>query len=294
MGKRLRKTFAESVSADGSVGVYGSFDIIGDLAITKMPRVSPAGTEEVAKAIMAVNKGVKAVFIQTSAVAGDFRVRGLTHVAGENRTRTVHKESGCVFAVDVKTCYFSPRLLHERQRIAQLVQPNETVVNMFAGVGCFSIIIAKRQPTTKVYSIDINPTAVQFMKENIRVNRVFNKVIPMLGDAKEIIENHLQRCADRVLMPLPEKAYEYLPCAVSALKPSGGWIHIHAFEHATKAEDPAERVRQKVAERLSNLSGDFEVPLVRVVRSTGPNWWHLVADVHVRRIGKCRAAVRLH
>ncbi len=294
MGKRLRKTFAESVSADGSVGVYGSFDIIGDLAITKMPRVSPAGTEEVAKAIMAVNKGVKAVFIQTSAVAGDFRVRGLTHVAGECRTRTLHKESGCVFAVDVETCYFSPRLLHERQRIAQLVQLNGTVVNMFAGVGCFSIIIAKRQPTTKVYSIDINPTAVQFMKENIRVNRVFNKVIPMLGDAKEIIENHLQRCADRVLMPLPEKAYEYMSCAVSALKPSGGWIHIHAFEHAAKSEDPAERVRQKVAERLSNLSGDFEVPLVRVVRSTGPNWWHLVADVHVRRIGKCRAAVRLH
>jgi tRNA (guanine37-N1)-methyltransferase len=284
LGKRLRKAFAETVSADSSIGVYGSFDIVGDIAITKLPCASPVEAKEVARVIMDVNKRVKAVFIQTSAVAGDFRVRGLTYAAGDNRTLTVHKESGCVFAVDVEKCYFSPRLLHERQRIAHLVQPNETVINMFAGVGCFSILIAKRQPTAKVYSIDINPTAVKLMRENIRINRAFNKVIPLLGDAKEIIENQLQQCADRVLMPLPEKAYEYLPCAVSALKRSGGWIHIHTFEYAAKAEDPAEKVRRKVTETLSKLNVNFEVPLVRVVRSTGPNWWHLVADVHVKKM----------
>ena len=281
MGKRLRKTFAETVSADSSVGVYGSFDIVGDIAITKLPRVSPAEAKEVARVIMDVNKRVKAVFIQTSAVAGDFRVRGLTYAAGENRTLTVHKESGCAFAVDVEKCYFSPRLLHERQRIAHLVQPNETVINMFAGVGCFSILIAKRQPTAKVYSIDINPTAVKLMRENIRINRVFNKVFPLLGDAKEIIENQLQHCADRVLMPLPEKAYEYLPCAVSALKPSGGWIHVHTFEHVAKTEDSAEKVRQKVTSKLGSLGVNFDVPFIRVVRSTGPNWWHLVANVRI-------------
>jgi tRNA (guanine37-N1)-methyltransferase len=281
MGKRLRKTFAETVSADSSVGVYGSFDIVGDIAITKLPRVSPAEAKEVARVIMDVNKRVKAVFIQTSAVAGDFRVRGLTYAAGENRTLTVHKESGCAFAVDVEKCYFSPRLLHERQRIAHLVQPNETVINMFAGVGCFSILIAKLQPTAKVYSIDINPTAVKLMRENIRINRVFNKVFPLLGDAKEIIENQLQHCADRVLMPLPEKAYEYLPCAVSALKPSGGWIHVHTFEHVAKTEDSAEKVRQKVTSKLGSLGVNFDVPFIRVVRSTGPNWWHLVANVRI-------------
>ncbi len=267
--------------AEGSVGIYNAFDIIGDIAITKLPNSSQASAKSLAEAIMNRHRNVKAVFLQDSPVTGDFRLRSLVHVAGENRTRTVHKESGCSFAVDVEKCYFSPRLSHERLRIAQLVQPDETVVNMFAGVGCFSLIIAKRQPTAKVFSIDINPTAVQFMQENIRLNRVFNKVVPLLGDSKEIIEDQLQRCADRVLMPLPEKAYEYLPCAVSALKPSGGWIHIHAFEHATKNENPTEKVTQKVKKELDALDVHFEVPFIRVVRSTGPNWWQLVADVHV-------------
>lgn len=66
-----------------------------------------------------------------------------------------------------------------------------------------------------------------------------------------------------------------------ALKPSGGWIHVHTFEHATKKENPAEKAKQKATEALNGLGVGFEVPHVRVVRSTGPNWWHLVADVQV-------------
>ena len=276
MRKRLRETVAH-----GAAGVYNSFDIVGDIAITKLPNPSPTNAEAVADAIMRVHRNVKAVFAQTSPVAGELRLRMLAHLAGENRTRTVHRESGCTFAVDVEKCYFSPRLSHERLRIARLVQPGETVVNMFAGVGCFSIVIAKHSQAAKVFSIDVNPVAIQFMQENIRLNRVFGRVVPLLGDSKEIIQNHLQHCADRVLMPLPEKAFEYLPCAVSAFKPSGGWIHLHAFEHATKTENAAEKVRQKAKETLEALGMHFEIPLVRVVRSTGPNWWQLVADVNV-------------
>ena len=281
MRKRLKETFAKLFPAEDSVSIYSSFDIIGDIAIIKIPNSSAAKPETIAEAIMARHGNVKTVFAQTSGITGDYRLRSLKHVAGENRTVTVHRESGCCFAVDVESCYFSPRLLNERLRIARLVQPDEVVVNMFAGVGCFSIIIAKHSQAAKVFSIDVNPVTVAFMAENIRRNRVYGKVVPLLGDAKTIIETRLQCCADRVLMPLPEKAFAYLPCAVSALKKSGGWIHVHAFEHALKTENPAEKVRQKVAETLAVLNVDFEVSHVRVVRSTGPNWFQLVADVHV-------------
>ena len=119
------------------------------------------------------------------------------------------------------------------------------------------------------------------MQENIRLNRVYNKVKPLLGDAKTIIETRLSARADRVLMPLPEKAYDYLPVAVCALKPSGGWLHMHVFEHATKTEDPVEHVKQKVDLKLGELGVKFNIAFVHIVRSTGPNWWQLVADVHV-------------
>jgi tRNA (guanine37-N1)-methyltransferase len=279
--KRLRKKLSCVLSSDEIGKVYSSFDVVGDIAIIKLPHASKEIAENVAKAIMDVNKNVKTVLLQTSPIVGDFRLRRLTQVAGENKTSTVHKESGCLFSVDVAKCYFSPRLSYERSRIADLVKPEETVVNMFAGVGCFSIMIAKRSNASKVFSIDVNPAAVQFMQENIRLNRVYAKVIPLLGDSKEIINSRLQRVADRVLMPLPEKALKYLPCAVSALKPSGGWIHYYGFEHAAKTESPTQKVKLKVAKALDALGVDSEFPSVRIVRSTGPKWYQLAADIHI-------------
>jgi tRNA (guanine37-N1)-methyltransferase len=281
----LRKRLGETLP-QGSASAYKSFDIIGDIAITKLPTPSPENAKGAAEAIMKVHRNVKAIFVQTSPVAGDFRLRGLTHIAGENRTLTFHRESGCAFAVDVETCYFSPRLSHERMRIAQLVQPGETVVNMFAGAGCFSVVIARHSQTAKVYSIDVNPAAVQFMRENVRLNRVYGRVVPLLGDAKAIIETHLMHCADRVLMPLPEKAFEYLPVAVSALKAQGGWIHYHGFEHAEKNENPKELVELRVAEKLASLGVGFELPFSRVARTVGPNRHHVVVDVHIGGLGK--------
>jgi tRNA (guanine37-N1)-methyltransferase len=260
--------------------MYNSYEVVGKIAIIRMP-VTSENAQDIANAIMSIQRNVKTVLVQVSPVGGDFRLRSLKHVAGENKTSTIHRESGCLFSVDVETCYFSPRLSHERLRIAQEVAPNETVVNMFAGVGCFSIIIAKQAKPARVFSIDVNPAAIEFTKENIRLNRVYGTVVPLLGDSKAVISSRLQGVADRVLMPLPEKALEYLPAAVSALKPSGGWIHVHVFEHAAKTESPIEKVKLKLTEALASLSIDFEVPLIRVVRSTGPNWFQIVADVHL-------------
>ena len=261
--------------------VYRSYDIVGDIAIIRLTDASEKYAEKIADAVKSVHRNVKTVLAQKGAVGGEFRLRSLTHVAGENRTTTVHSESGCLFSVDVAACYFSPRLGYERARIASLVQSGETVVNMFAGVGCFSIVIAKNVPSAKVYSIDVNPEAFRFMTENVRLNRVYGRVLPILGDAKTVVKNRLEGCADRVLMPLPEKALEYLPCAISALKPSGGWIHIHTFEHSCKTEHLAEKVKERVGKAFDGLGVSYEVHGAHVVRSTGPNWWQLATDVHV-------------
>ena len=279
MRKRLRDKLSAALPLEELGKVYNSFDVIGDIAIIKINTLQNA--ETIAKQIMATQKNIKTVLTPTTSIMGDFRVRELKHLAGENKTITTHKEWGCTFKVDVEKCYFSPRLSHEHFRIAKLVQSDETVVNMFAGVGCFSIVIAKVVKSARVFSIDVNPAAVNLMRENIRLNRVYRRVIPLLGDAKEIVQRQLKGEADRVLMPLPEKAWGYLPVAVSALKPSGGWIHVHVFVHATKTESPTEKVQMKVAKALASLSIDFEIPIVRIVRRTGPNWFQLVADVHL-------------
>jgi tRNA (guanine37-N1)-methyltransferase len=202
-------------------------------------------------------------------------------LAGENKTVTTHRESGCFFRVDVENTYFSPRLSFEHKRIACLVKRSETVVNMFAGVGCFSIVSAKIVNPVKVYSIDVNPVAIECMKENVKVNHVDASVFPILGDAKDIIAANLRGVADRVLMPLPEKALEYLPYALSALKPTGGWIHFYDFQHAPGKENPIEKTRMIVAQKLDSLDIKYVIVNSRVMRPTGPNWYQTVMDIQV-------------
>jgi len=277
----LRKLLSEFLPSDELVYVTNSYDVVGDIAILRLTGKSRKHGQIIAKAIMSVNKNVKTVLAQTSPVCGDFRLRKLEYIAGENKTVTVHTESECLFSVDVRECYFSPRLFYERMRIAERVEKGEIIVNLFAGVGCFSIIIAKHSNVEKLFSIDVNPAAVQNMQENVRLNRVYGKVVLILGDAKDVIEKRLCHVTDRVLMPLPQKAFEYLPYALLALKKTGGWIHYYDFEHAKKNENPIEKVKLKVAEKLGSLGVTFEIPFGRVIRTTGPNWYQIVLDVKI-------------
>lgn len=279
MKKRLKHILSEFIPEKDLAYIYNSYDIVGDIVILRLTDESRKYSKIIAETILNRHKNVKTVLAQTSPVSGDFRLRKLEYVAGEKKTVTVHKECGCHFSVDVEKCYFSPRLFFERMRIAKLVKNGEIIVNMFAGVGCFSIIIAKYSKAKKVYSIDVNPVAFQFMQENVRINNVYGKIIPMLGDAKDIIHTKLSRLADRVIMPLPEKAFEYMPYAILALKKAGGWIHYYDFEHAKRNESPVEKVKLKVAEKLQSLAESFEIPHGRVVRSTGPNWYQIVLDI---------------
>ncbi len=279
--KRLDRTSSFHISSKNSNCIFKSFDVVGKIAIIRLRYCSMTKAQIFAKALMSRNRNIKTVLLQASPVMGDLRLRSLVYIGGENTTRTIHKEFGCLFSVDLAKCYFSPRLSYERMRIAKMIEPKEIILNMFAGVGCFSIILAKHAKPCKVFSIDINKTAFKFMKENIRLNRVYDKVLPILGDSREITCNQLQGSADRVLMPLPEKALQYLPYAILALRKSGGWIHCYGFEHVSKTKRFVESIKLKTAKIIESKKMNFDVPFARIVRSVGPNWLQLVADLHV-------------
>jgi tRNA (guanine37-N1)-methyltransferase len=277
---------ADVLPSSVKMDVYNAYDIVGDIAIIRLTESSMSYRQAVAEALMSVHRNVKTVLVQTGPVHGDYRLRKLEYVAGIDKATTVHKEAGCILGVDVEKCYFSPRLLFERARIARLVRNGETILNMFAGVGSFSIIIARHSAAERIFCVDVNPIAIQFMQKNVRLNKVYGKVLPVLGDAGQIIEEKLNDVADRVLMPLPEKAIEYLQYALLALKKTGGWIHYYDFEHATEIEDPIEKAKSKVAKKMESSSAVFEFAFGRIVRPTGPNWYQIVLDIHVKSLGK--------
>jgi len=278
----LKKILADKVEPQQLKRIYKTYDTVGDIAIIRVPEPQRHLSKLIAEAIMGTHREVKSVWRQSGSVSGDYRLRGLEFLLGEKTTVTLYKEHGCVYKTDLRKAYFSPRLSYERLRIAKLIQRGEVVVNMFAGVGCYSIAIAKHSQPLKVYSVDVNPVAVQYLRENIRRNRVADVVVPIQGDAKKATEQELQNVADRVLMPLPERAYEYLDYAMLGLKPAGGWIHYYGFEYANKNEDPVEKAEMKVSEKMRRLCKEFQVEFGRIVRPIGPRWYQVVLDIHVK------------
>lgn len=279
----LKSILSKRLNSDELEVLIKSYDIIGDIGVIRIPEELSEHKATIAGAIMLQHKHVKAVWRQSSPVSGPYRVRSLEWVGGEKRAQTIHKENGYSLKVDVQECYFSPRLGAERMRIAGLAEDSELVVNMFAGVGSYSIAIGKYSGARKTISIDINPVAINYMKENILLNRLVGKILPIHGDARTTIENSLKELADRVLMPLPHEAFEYLDSAVAAIRPPRGWIHYYEFEHACKGEDPTKAVKQRVADRLKDCSAKAVDMHSRIVRQTGPNWYQIALDVQVEK-----------
>lgn len=273
MSKNLHEVLKGKLTGD-ELKRLRAFDIIGDIAVIKLPDELLPKKHLIGQALMQVHKHIRTVLHQVSAVRGEFRTRELEVIAGEPRTETIHQEHGCRFKTDLAQAYFSPRLATERLRIARLVEPGETITNMFAGVGCYSIVIAKHSEASKVYSIDKNPRAVEYMRDNIRVNKVAARVVPIQGDARDVVKRHLKGGADRVLMPLPEFARDFFDIALLALKPEGGTIHFYDF-----GEEPdlfalsLKFAREAAGKREVRLTGK------RVVRSYAPKVYHVVLDL---------------
>ncbi|HEU0050196.1 MAG TPA: class I SAM-dependent methyltransferase family protein [Nitrososphaera sp.] len=280
MPHMLKQVLGSTLTPEETAQVYSAFDQIGDIVIIKIPDELMPKKKLIADAILANVKTAKTVFAQVSPVRGDYRVRDLELIAGENRTITEYKEHACRFKVDVAKTYFSPRLSTERQRIAGMVGENETIVNMFAGVGTYSVVIAKANKTCRVYSIDSNSAASELDRINAKLNKVQDRVFSICGDAVEVIRDSLAGQADRVLMPLPERAKEFVDSAVLALKEKG---IVHYFAHI-KAD--GKRASQEMGLKVTHetfAKYDHHILGVRVVREVGPRMFQIVADVSVRR-----------
>ncbi len=257
-----------------------AIDFVGDIAIIEIPPELESHKKTIGEAILKTHRRMKAVLEKSSVVSGIYRLREFTVVAGVERTETIHREHGCIYHVDLRKTYFSPRLSHEHKRVASQVQEGETVIDMFAGVGSFSILTAKKCENVRVYAVDINPDAVEFLRRNVAANRVGRKVTPILGDVQQVVREQLAGLADRVIMNLPEKAIEYVDVACEAIKFEGGIMHYYEF---TNASDPLENARIRLTEAVSQANRNVKkFLLARVVRAIAPFTWQVVVDAEIQ------------
>ena len=278
MTKMLKKVLQDVLSEKENEQLISAFDQIGDIIIVRIPDSLVSKKQVIGKTLLEQVSTANSVFYQSSPVEGDFRTRQLEVIAGENKTQTEYKENGCKFIVDVEKAFFSPRLSTERERIAGLVKDGEIVINMFGGVGMFSLLAAKNTACT-VYNIDLNPIAAQLCKENTHINKLKGKVISLNGDATQVINEQLVGKADRILMLLPERSDEFLDSALLGLK-NKGIIHYYSHIHADKKQDA---VKLSEEHFLSVNKTDAEIITSRNVRPIGPRFYQTVVDVKISK-----------
>ena len=247
-----------------------SFDIIGDICILKLADELLPHSQNIGEAILKANTNLNVVALD-GGVKGEFRTRDLEMIAGEERTTTTHKEFGLRFEMDVGKVYFSPRLARERKRVADLVIEGETILDMFAGVGPFSIMIAKHSRPREIHAIDINPDAVEYLEKNIKTNKV-DYISHYLGDARSVICGIPN--ADRIIMNLPHSAIDFLGTGLDVLQP-GGIIHLYSIVE----NDELSELSQKVKELAKGFGHEVKVDKTRMVHTYSPTSGLYVFDL---------------
>jgi len=252
-----------------------SFDIVGDIAIIEIPEELEKKEREIAKALKKVHKHVKTVCRKMSKREGKYRLRKFKIILGK-KTETIHKEHECRFQLDVSEVYFSPRESQERLTIAEKTKSGEIVMVMFAGIGPYPIIMAKKNKSLKkIYAIEINSKAFGYMKENIRINKVGDKVIPILGNVNEKCPEYFGKC-DRIVMPLPKGAYEFLSLAVQCLKKKG-WIHFYYWA----TEDGFKEAEDMVKNTVKTMGRKVRKIETRKVLPYKPKVWKICMDIEI-------------
>jgi tRNA (guanine37-N1)-methyltransferase len=283
-GELLKRIAREVLGEDFAKRIWRRVEFIGDIALIRTPlNMNPGELRPLAEEILRRLPYVKSVWASIPGIEGPYRLRKHVWLAGEQRSETLYREHGCLFKVDINKVYISPSLNYEHIRVARLVSPGEVVFNMFAGVGLFSVIVAKHANPARVYSVDINPDAYYYMVENTKLNHVEDKVYPILGDAKDIATSMLVNHVNRVLMPYPELALDYLPHAVNSLR-GGGWIHVYLHVRTDRGEHWRSKALKIVEERLAEIPlREYTVGFIRKVRNVGPRQHQVVVDLYIAK-----------
>lgn len=188
-----------------------------------------------------------------------------------NETETINKENGCLFKLDLAKVMWSKGNNNERLRIAKLVEDGEVVLDMFAGIGYFSIPVAVHSNAKEVIAIEINPNSYGFLCDNIKLNKVDN-VTPVLGDC--MIETPKHK-ADRIVMGYVKTTHHYLKVAIDSLN-EGGILHYHETV-------PEKLMETRPIERIVSQAGNRDVELLKInkIKKYAPGVEHVVIDVRI-------------
>lgn len=244
-----------------------SFDIIGDIAVIEMPEELEKKEEEIGRAIMGVHPNVSTVCKRQEKTQGQYRIRPVEVIAGEEKTETLHRENDVKMKLDLNKMYFNSRLSHEREIVADKIKPGEEIGYPFAGVGPFALVAARKNPDIKITAVELNPDAYKYLEDNIMLNGFTDKINAVQGDVRNL-EGY---CFDRVIAPMPTQTEKFLE---PILRNTANNAVIHYYSLGEKPH-PFQKPLQEIEKHIDN----FKVLDKREVLSYSPGKKEVVLDI---------------
>ncbi len=256
------------------------FQTIGDVAIIKFNPLLLEKKILIAEKYLELLPRVKSIYLNSGRVKGQFRTpENIEFLVGVDNPIVKHKEHGVIYKFDFTKIMFSMGNLSERRFLATLVKEGEVIVDMFAGIGYFSLPIAKHSKPKKIFSIELNPDSFKYLTENIKLNHFEDVITPINGDSKiEVINlSNSGLKADRVIMGVFPAPKDFIKEALTLIKESGTTFH---YEGVATKEDYLSLFNEfkEIAE-----ASNYKCKLLskRFVKSYGPHVYHVVVDILV-------------
>jgi tRNA wybutosine-synthesizing protein 2 len=269
----FKQILQRSLNISNSELLPAGYQQIGNVCIISLDKKLLKNKKKIGKVILNNFKQFKSILNKKSGIKGQKRVPDVEVIAGSSKTETIHNESGIRYKLDPKKVMFSKGNINERHRIAGLVKKNEIVVDMFSGIGYFTVPIGKKGITKMIYASEINPVSYKYLNENLKINKVEVKVKTFNMDCRKMISKLVIDGikADRILMGLLPSPQKYLKDARKIVK-NGTVIHYEAVsENPKELEKEIKRVFPK--SKIKNI--------VRV-KSYRPKTWHFTLDVECK------------
>jgi tRNA wybutosine-synthesizing protein 2 len=269
---KITNSLSEQIPKDLLRKLPDKWEKIGDVLIIKLPEYLKKYEKEIGKSYGLYLK-CKTVLNDIGGISGVYREPNVSRIYGVKNTVTIHKENGIKYKLDPQKIMFSSGNMNERLRMANISNENEIVIDLFAGIGYFSIPIAVYSKPKKIFACEINPISYKYLCKNIILNNVTSIIEPLKGDNRKIAPKNI---ADRILLGYFGDTHNFLTTAIDCLKNHTGFIHYHdIFSNETVPESPLDNVK-KIADKYNRNANLIES---KHVKTFAPGISHFVFDI---------------
>jgi tRNA (guanine37-N1)-methyltransferase len=267
----FKKALEKILNSEELLIAKTTYEVVGGIAIIEVPEELDHKKIEIAQCLLDSNNQLTTVVKKSSGHEGTFRTQKMTVLAGENTKIASYRENNCTIKYDIENVYFSARLSTERKRIMKLIKEDEEILVMFSGAAPYPCVFSKNTNAKEIVGVEINPMGYEYGLENIKKNKIKNVKL-FCGDVRDVIPQ-LHKKFDRIVMPLPKTAEEFLDVTLPVAK-KGCVIHMYAFYH----ENEFSKATDEIAKYCKVQEREYKILSINKAGQHAPRTYRICVD----------------